>query len=218
MSIFGLTDNFGFNLINFASQTWHTDEYDNWRKLDSLLTGTASPVPFAADTGAVNAIVADYTPAITSYTSGLILAFRPMLTNTNSIVTINVNGLGLKYIEHQAAGLPIGAIVANGYVKVVYNGIYFELLEPKIIDTTPADGSITPAKLTTGHPTWDGSGNLTETNNITAGGFVKAADVKSSTDQIFFRQADASFVSGTITFSTADPSGGNNGDIWLKYT
>ncbi len=37
MSVSANTPNFGFNLIDFDSVTWHDDEYDNWRELDALL-------------------------------------------------------------------------------------------------------------------------------------------------------------------------------------
>jgi hypothetical protein len=217
MSIFGLTDNYGFNLIDFASQTWHTDEYDNWRKLDVLLTGIASNVPFAVDTGIADAYLVSYTPAISAYTSGLVIAFKPIHDNTGAC-TINVNGLGVKNIQFQGAALAAGRIKNNGYVKLTYNGNHFEVIDPKIVDITPPDGSITPAKLTTGAMTWDGSGNLSVGGTLTAVGAAKASDFKSTTNQIFFRQASNAFLSASITYSTSAPSGGNDGDLWFQYT
>lgn len=216
MSLFGTTSNYGFNLIDFASMTWHQDEFDNWRKLDSLLTGIASNTPFAVDTGAANAYVAAYTPAIGAYTNGLILAFKAVNVNTGAS-TINVNGLGVKNIQFQGAALVAGDIALNGYTKIVYNGNHFELIEPKKVNLVIPDASIAPVKLTVGAMTWDAAGNLSVGGTITAVGVAKASDFKSTTNQIFFRQADNSFTSGTVTFSTVDPSGGNNGDIWFKY-
>lgn len=218
MSLYGTTNSFGFNLIDFASMVWHSDEYSNWRKLDSILSSLDTDVPFIADIGAANAYVCTYNPAIVAYTDGLILAFRPLHTNTSSC-TINVNGLGIKNIQFNAMALSANDIIAGGYVKIVYNGDHFEQLEPKIVRVTVADGAVTPAKMSTGHPSWDASGNDTVTGNeIVGGNLVVSGDVKSGTNQIFFRQASTSFASATITYSVSDPSGGNDGDIWLKYT
>lgn len=218
MSVFGITTNFGFSLINFASQTWHEDEYANWRKLDSLLTGIASNTPFTkTDTGAVNAYVIALTPAITAYTDGLILAFVPANTNTGAS-TINVNGLGVKNIQFQGAALVAGNLLAGGYVKLAYNGNHFEVLEPKLITLAIADGSIAPVKLSTGAMSWNASGDITAVRDVVATRNAIASDVKSSTNQIFFRQASNTFTSAAITYSTAAPSGGNDGDLWFTYT
>ena len=42
-NIRGYTPNYDFKLINFDTPRWHTLEYDNWSKLDALLTQTGVP-------------------------------------------------------------------------------------------------------------------------------------------------------------------------------
>jgi hypothetical protein len=217
MSLYGTTNNFGFNLIDYASQVWHADEYNNWRKLDSLLTGIASNTPFALDTGAADAYLVALMPVPTSYTDGMILAFTTTHVNTGAS-TINVNGLGVKSIKIQGAALVAGDIPANGYIKLTYNGTHFELIEPKKLDVVIDDESVTPAKLSLGGPDWDTGGNLTISGNNTVDGNSIAADFKTAASKFVFRHASATYLSGQITYSTVDPSGGNDGDLWFKYT
>lgn len=211
-----ITTNFGFKKIEFSSETWHQDEWDNLDKLDALLEANATAIPFAVDTGAADAYVVTYTPAITSYTTGLVLSFRPTNVNTGAS-TINVNGLGAKDIKFKGAAISAGDLPDDGYVKIIYNGVHFELIEPKIVDVTIEAGSITPNKLSTGAPQWDASGNITGVNDITATGNAVAAHFKSPTGQEHIRHASNSYTSGNVTFSTAAPSGGSDGDIWFKY-
>lgn len=37
MTLLGTTPNFGFGLINYRTNPWHEDEYNNWRALDTIL-------------------------------------------------------------------------------------------------------------------------------------------------------------------------------------
>ena len=37
MTLLGTTPNFGFGLINYRTNPWHEDEYNNWRSLDTIL-------------------------------------------------------------------------------------------------------------------------------------------------------------------------------------
>lgn len=60
-------------------------------------TNTVVDIPYVADTGTQNAIVATYSPAITSLTDGLYLAVKLANTITGA-ATVNVNGLGAKAI------------------------------------------------------------------------------------------------------------------------
>jgi hypothetical protein len=217
MSVYGYTTHLSFKLLDFASQTWHTDEYDNWRKLDALINDLQLTTPYAVATGAVNTFVVDYTPDKT-LAVGLTLAFAPNHTNTGP-ATLAVDGQAAKTIHLDGAALVGSEFPIGSYVKVIYDGTYFNVIEPRNVVPTIADGTISHAKLTTGAPDWDNSGNETVTGSATIGNnAIITGDVKSSTNQIFFRQASTSFTSGTITFSASDPSGGNNGDLWFKYT
>lgn len=217
MSVLEYTSNFGFTLIDYDSQVWHTDEYSNWRKLDSLLTGIASNTPFAVDTGAANAYVVTYSPVIASYSAGLVISFSATHVNTGAS-TINVNGLGAKNLQLQGAAVAAGIIAVNGYTKLIYTGTHFEVIEPHIVDTTQPDGSITPAKLTTGKPVWDASGNLTGIGTLAASGVLTGAGFKNIDNSLVFSHNDTAYTSAKITYSVSDPSGGANGDLWFKYT
>lgn len=217
MSLFGLTDSYGFGLIDFSSQTWHNEEYANWRKLDSLLSGEADlAVPYVRATGAVNAYVLTFDPVITAYTSGLIISFSSNLANTNA-ATINVNGLGAKALIRDGTALVGAEIAADDYVRAVYDGTRFSIIQPTNRTATVTDGSITTAKLSTGHPTWDASSNFSAAGTVTSGGAVTGTDFKTDTSKYLFRHAGA-YTSAVVTYATTDPSGGNDGDLWFKYT
>jgi hypothetical protein len=60
-------------------------------------TSTVVDIPYIADSGTQNAIVATYSPAITSLTDGLYLAVKLANTITGA-ATMNVNGLGAKAV------------------------------------------------------------------------------------------------------------------------
>ncbi|WP_166359275.1 hypothetical protein [Pseudomonas akapageensis] len=82
--------------------------------------GQASTASYALDTGAVNAYVAAFTPAITSRVSGRVLRFIAANTNTSSS-TFN-DGTGLANLIG-LAGLALqgGEVVAGGICTVVWN-------------------------------------------------------------------------------------------------
>lgn len=205
----------GFALIDYASRGWNNDEYTNWRLVNDLLENGTPAVPFALDTGAANAAVMTYSPAITSYTLGLRLSWRAVAANTGS-ATVNVNGLGVKTLKYNNANLASGHIPIGSFVDMIYDGTNFIVIKPlPAVSTVPANNTVTPAMLTTGHPSWDGSGNLTATGNATIDGVVQGSNLKAGT-KYALRHA-GSQTSASVTFSTADPSGGSDGDIWFKY-
>lgn len=67
-------------------------------------------------------------PSPSSYTSGMILAFKPDVTNTGSS-TVNVNGLGAKTIQKIVSGtltnLDSGDLDSDGVYLLRYNGTVF---------------------------------------------------------------------------------------------
>lgn len=211
MSAAGYTTGYAFTLINYQTQGWHTEEYANWRKLDALLASQLdAAIPFAVASGSVNAYVLNYTPDITSYTVGLLISFSPNLANTGA-ATVNVDGLGAKSLYRDGAALVGGELDPSVYVKAIYDGTKFIVIEPKNTDITIADASIAHTKLTTGHPAWDSSGNQTIAGNIAADGSIKTGD------HLVLSHNDTAKTSAHIFFSTSDPSGGADGDIWFKH-
>lgn len=218
MSAYAYTLNYAFIKANYASRGWHEEEYSNLDKLDALLQTlvSESDIPYIVATGSSNAYVATYAPAVGAYTPGLILTFLTNFSNTGA-ATLNVNGLGAKNLFRGGAALSNGDLPNNAYVKVFYDGTRFQVLEPRNTTTVIADGSIDDVKLTTGAPTWDGSGNLSVAGNTTVTGSFVGASLFEAARRAFVQNDSATFPSNKITFSTADPSGGSNGDIWIKH-
>lgn len=58
---------------------------------------TVINIPYTVDTGTVNNVIANFSPAITSYSTGLIVMVKAANTNTGAS-TININGLGTRPI------------------------------------------------------------------------------------------------------------------------
>lgn len=76
---------------------------------------------FIADTGAANAYVGTYSPAIPSLVEGMVIKLKAANANTGAS-TFNPNGLGAKAIVSIAhSALSGGEIVANGDVWLQYN-------------------------------------------------------------------------------------------------
>lgn len=76
---------------------------------------------YAVDTGAANAAVVSYSPAVTALTDGMVLWFKAKAANTGA-TTLNVNGLGASPVVGGAhSALQGGEIIANGKCQVVWN-------------------------------------------------------------------------------------------------
>lgn len=172
MTVSSRTTNFRFGLIDFASRPWSDDEHANWTKLDGLLQILSDSVPFVGATGSGNAYIANYDPAITAYTEGLILSFQPNHTNTGAS-TLNVNGLGAKDICVSGAAVPADLIQEDGYVRVIYDGTCFVVIQASIPSSV---GATLPSQAT--H-----AGKLLTTNGVSASWSTLAAITEYSTDR-----------------------------------
>ncbi len=216
MSAYAFTANYQFKKIDYGTRGWHTEEYANWDLLDALLA-TLSPetVPFAVATGAVNTYAVNYTPDV-AYAVGLVISFTTNAANTGP-ATINADGLGAKDLYRNGAALVSGDLASGVFVKAVYDGTRFHVIEPRSLTAVIADGSIGHAKLSTGKPTWDASSNLTVGGNAAISGNVVGNAVYEGSRRSFVQNDSVTFPSNRITFSTADPSGGSDGDIWIKH-
>lgn len=87
---------------------------------------------YVADTGAVNALVADCIPAYSAYYPGMTLQVDVAHANTGA-TTINVNGLGIKDITILFANTfhaCIGGELVPGIATLIYNGTIFQLTNP----------------------------------------------------------------------------------------
>jgi hypothetical protein len=161
MTVSAYTPNSRFKLIDFNSANWHTDEWSNWQLLDALMEAEFGDIPFAVAAGSANAITLDYTVNQTVAT-GLLLSFRATANNTGAM-TIAVDGAAAKSLKVLGGDAIADDIVANTYIRVVFDGTNFVLIEPiSRFNRLTVNGPITiDATLTSG------LGVLTP-NNVTA--------------------------------------------------
>lgn len=83
--------------------------------------------------GTVDAITLNFTPAITSYTSGMCIRWVSGGANTVTTPTLNIDSLGTKTVKKNPGGaaLAAGDLGISGTVhEAVYNGTDFILLNP----------------------------------------------------------------------------------------
>jgi len=99
----------------------------------SVVTPSNTPFPastsiiYAADAGANDTYVITPSPALGSYTTGLMLNFKPNTVNTGA-ATLNVSALGAKTIvKPYGQTLEDGDIAAGQICTVVYDGTNFVL-------------------------------------------------------------------------------------------
>jgi hypothetical protein len=127
MSIAGITPK-GFKLIDFDSDAWHEDDWDNWNLVDALLTASFGDIPFAIAGGTASAITLDYNPNRV-LANGLTIVFRL----TNDIIgatTVNVDGTGVKNLKLLGAALTSGDYQAGDTLTAIYDGTEFNVIEP----------------------------------------------------------------------------------------
>ena len=92
-------------------------------------TNTVVGIPYVADTGAQNAIVATFSPAITSAQQipGLTVEVKLAYTITGAC-TINVNGLGVKNVTTgDLANPPNSVFVAGEVLLLIYDGTQYQI-------------------------------------------------------------------------------------------
>jgi hypothetical protein len=102
---------------------------DDWVDLPSLADDVINYITtngngwYAADTGAVNAMVVTLDPVPASLTNGMFVVTDIKLTNTATAVTLNVNGLGAKVVVTDGAGsVPsVGALTIGTFYGFQYD-------------------------------------------------------------------------------------------------
>jgi len=78
-------------------------------------------IPYIADTGAVNALVATFSPSVGSYTAGLTVEVKVAYTNTGA-ATINCNGIGaVPIIDQYGNALVAGMLPAGAIILLIYD-------------------------------------------------------------------------------------------------
>ena len=133
--------------------------------------------------------------------TGSRITVRFTATNTAANPTLNVNSTGAKAIRYRNAAIAAGYLAANRTYDFVYDGTYYQLVGDVDTNTTYAAATVAPKA---------------------AGAAAVGSSAKyAREDHVHPEQttvASATKWNGAAkTVSTANPSGGANGDIWFKY-
>lgn len=127
MTINAYTDK-GFKLIDFNSDNWHQDDWDNWTLLDALLEATFGDIPLPAVGGTPNAITLNYTPDIT-LANGSTLVFILASAPTGA-TTVTVDANPAKNLLVLGSAVASGDLQAGDTVKAVYDGTSLHVISP----------------------------------------------------------------------------------------
>jgi hypothetical protein len=95
----------------------------------------------------IDAMTGTLAPAITAYAANMIVTIVAPGTGSNTVTnpTINLNSLGNKTIKKHQGALVAGDYTAGDLLVLVYDGTYFELLNPKYssVEAIPAHSTFT---------------------------------------------------------------------------
>jgi len=117
----------GYNHTNVGAATGRTQYARVTEAQDGTLWKAASP------NGTIDAMTGTLAPAITSYATNMIVTIIAPGTGSNTVTnpTINLNSLGNKTIRKHQGALVAGDYTAGDALVLVYDGTYFELMNPK---------------------------------------------------------------------------------------
>ena len=118
----------GFKLIDFNSDNWHQDDWDNWSLVDALISASLGSTPFAVAAGTASAITLDYSPNRV-LANGLTIVFR-LVNAITGPTTVNVDGLGAKNLLLLGNALAANDLQAGDVVEAVYDGTDFNVISP----------------------------------------------------------------------------------------
>jgi len=89
-------------------------------------------ITYAAGGGSANAQTVTLSPAVTSYTTGLTIRWKPTAANTNSTPTLSVNGLSaITIVKIGGAALSNSDLTTTAIATAIYDGTNFELQNPQ---------------------------------------------------------------------------------------
>lgn len=120
-------------------------------RLDQVQKNTSSRATSVG--GTVDAITLAFTPAITTYTTGMTIRWVSAGANTVVAPTVNVDTIGTKTLKKNpaASALVAGDLGASGTVIVAeYNGTDFIVLNPGSLARTDASNTFTGAQTING--------------------------------------------------------------------
>ncbi len=114
-------------LLSTATTSLGNSTITDERDLNKTGFNPVQLLQYAVDTGAANAYVVAPTPAISSYTAGMVVLLKPANANMGAS-TISVSGLSAKNIKLPDGSDPgSGTILTTSIYQLVYNGTYFVL-------------------------------------------------------------------------------------------
>ena len=119
----------GFRHTNTGAATSRT----SYGRVAEIQDGTIWKAASPGGTG--DAMTGTVTPAPSAYTAGMIVQIIAPGTNTVTTPTININSLGAKTIRKHQAALVAGDITSGDTLWLVYDGTYFEYINPKLYAT-----------------------------------------------------------------------------------
>lgn len=105
-------------------------QMENYNGVSGSVTNNFSTVglPYVVDTGATNALIGTYSPAITSYVAGLGITIK-LANAITGATTINCNGLGLKSVVYaDLVALMPGWFIAGTILELEYDGTQFQVV------------------------------------------------------------------------------------------
>lgn len=183
----------GFKLVAFGSDTWHTDEHDNWRLLDALLNAAYGDIPFPVTGGVANAITLDYTPNIV-VGNGTSIVFN-LIASPTGATTVSIDGGPAYPLTVLGAALSTGVLTTGDTVRAVFDGTKFNVLQPiraftNLILTNGASGATASVD----------ADNLVISSNVHAG--ISILTPNTQTAYMMFGDP-ASGVAGGFTYAHA---------------
>lgn len=146
----------------------------------------------ASPGGTGDAMTGTVTPAPSAYTAGMVVQIIAPGTNTVTTPTININGLGAKTIRKHQAALVAGDIASGDTLWLVYDGTYFEYINPKI-------------------PTIDLNGLTTDSTGGAMSDLIPFVDASGSNSSDKVTVQD--FLTNVMANMTADTTGGASADL-----
>lgn len=146
----------------------------------------------ASPGGTGDAMTGTVTPAPSAYTAGMVVQIIAPGTNTVTTPTININGLGAKTIRKHQTALVAGDYASGDTLWLVYDGTYFEYINPKLYatDLNSLTTDATGGAMTDFIPFVDASGS-------------------NSSDKVTVQD----FLTNVMANMTADTTGGASADL-----
>ena len=173
-------------------------------------TSTVVGIPYVTDTGAQNAIVATFSPAITSgqQVAGLFVSVKLANTITGAC-TINVSGLGAKnLLTGDLANPPNNVYMAGQSLLLVYDGTQYSIVNTSSLTyRKPASNTTIYVNQVIGNDSNDGTSNVSGHALASIGAAVRLAFTYAPSQfSITVQIAAGTYIEAVSTPSNAGPS------------